>query len=105
VFQGSDFKLQEWLPKHTPEHTGKRVRKVIDGLKEKGVVIYGATGYCYGGMLPKSAVVLLCDTTLMSPPLCTARLVFDLAFDNVIHAAVVSHPSLLKPEDLDVRCP
>jgi hypothetical protein len=32
-----------------------------------------------------------------------ARLVFDLAFDNVIHAAVVSHPSLLKPEDLDVR--
>lgn len=32
-----------------------------------------------------------------------ARLVFDLAFDNVIHAAVVAHPSLLKPEDLDVR--
>src|SRR6266849_2523359 len=32
-----------------------------------------------------------------------ARLVFDLAFDNVIQAAVVAHPSLLKPEDLDVR--
>ena len=32
-----------------------------------------------------------------------ARLVFDLAFDNVIHVAVVAHPSLLKPEDLDVR--
>jgi dienelactone hydrolase len=29
--------------------------------------------------------------------------VFDLAFDNVIHVAVVAHPSLLKPEDLDVR--
>jgi len=75
---GSGFNLQEWFPKHPPVDTGKRVRKVIDGLKEKGVVIYGATGYCYG-----------------------ARLVFDLAFDNVIHAAVISHPSLLKPEDLD----
>jgi dienelactone hydrolase len=32
-----------------------------------------------------------------------ARLVFDLAFDNIIHVAVVAHPSLLKPEDLDVR--
>src|ERR1700679_1635228 len=32
-----------------------------------------------------------------------ARLVFDLAFDNVINVAVVAHPSLLKPEDLDVR--
>jgi dienelactone hydrolase len=31
-----------------------------------------------------------------------ARLVFDLAFDNVIHVGVVAHPSLLKPEDLDV---
>ena len=41
----------------------------------------------------------------MAPPFCTARLVFDLAFDNVIHAAVISHPSLLKPEDLDVRYP
>jgi hypothetical protein len=29
--------------------------------------------------------------------------VFDLAFENLIHAAVVAHPSLLKPEDLDVR--
>jgi len=66
------------LTRHTPEHTGKRVRKVIDGLKEKGVVIYGATGYCYGG-----------------------RLVVDLAYDNVIHVAVVAHPSLLKSEDLD----
>ena len=32
-----------------------------------------------------------------------ARIVFDLAFDNVIHAAVVAHPSLLQPKDLDVR--
>jgi len=77
-YPGSSFDLKKWIPNHTPEHTGKRVRKVIDGLKEQGVTIYGATGYCYG-----------------------ARLVFDLAFDNVIQAAVVAHPSLLKPEDLD----
>ena len=32
-----------------------------------------------------------------------ARIVIDLAFENIIHAAVVAHPSLLKPEDLDVR--
>jgi hypothetical protein len=31
------------------------------------------------------------------------RLVFDLAFENIIHVAVVAHPSLLKPEDLEVR--
>lgn len=32
-----------------------------------------------------------------------ARLTFDLAFENIIQAAVVAHPSLFKPEDLDVR--
>ena len=32
-----------------------------------------------------------------------ARYVFDLAFENVNHVAVVSHPSLLKiPDDLEV---
>lgn len=51
MLQGSNFDLMKWLPKHTPEHTGKRVRKVIDGLKEQGVTIYGATGYCYGGTI------------------------------------------------------
>ncbi|KAH9983902.1 alpha/beta-hydrolase [Russula compacta] len=75
---GSGFDLQKWLPNHSPEHTGKRARKVIDGLKERGIIVFGATGYCYG-----------------------ARLVFDLAFDNVIQTAVVAHPSLLKHEDLD----
>lgn len=28
---------------------------------------------------------------------------FDLAFDDLINVSVVSHPSLLKREDLDVR--
>jgi hypothetical protein len=83
------------------------VRKVIDGLKEKGVVIYGATGFCYGGMLPNDTFCSIAKRrdADVTHPLCTARLVFDLAFDNVIHVAVVSHPSLLKPEDLDVRHP
>jgi len=75
---GSNFDLMKWLPKHTPEHTGKRVRKVIDGLKEQGIIIYGATGYCYG-----------------------TRLSFDLAFDNVIQAAAIAHPSFLQPQDYD----
>jgi hypothetical protein len=36
--------------------------------------------------------------------MCTAgRYTFDLAFDNIIQCAVVSHPSLLNlPEDLEV---
>ena len=34
----------------------------------------------------------------------TARYVFDLAFENIIKVAVVSHPSLLQvPVDLEVR--
>ncbi|KAI9454367.1 alpha/beta-hydrolase [Russula earlei] len=35
---GSTFDLYAWIPKHTPEHTGKRVRKLIEGLKEQGAV-------------------------------------------------------------------
>ncbi|KAI0271027.1 chlorocatechol-degradation protein [Russula aff. rugulosa BPL654] len=73
-----NFDLPAWLGKHSPQHTGERARKVIEGLKRQGITVYGGTGYCFG-----------------------ARLVFDLAFDNVIHVAVVAHPSLLKPEDLD----
>jgi hypothetical protein len=99
VFQGSSFNLQSWIPNHTPQHTGKRVRRLIDGLKEQGITIYGATGYCYGG----TSFVRRRAVTLRLSLFVTARLVFDLAFDNVIQAAVVSHPSLLKPDDLDVR--
>jgi dienelactone hydrolase len=52
---------------------------VIAGLKEQGVTTFGATGYCIG-----------------------ARLVFDLAFEDRIKVAVVSHPSLLEvPGDLE----
>jgi len=79
AFTTGNFDLPAWLAKHSPkEHTGKRARQVIEGLKGQGITVYGATGYCYG-----------------------ARIVFDLAFDNIIHVAVVAHPSLVKPEDLD----
>lgn len=44
----------KWIPNHTPEHTGKRVRTVIDALKSKGIIVFGATGYCYGGMISNS---------------------------------------------------
>jgi dienelactone hydrolase len=41
---------------------------------------------------------------MLSPfPFQIAPLVFDLAFENIIRAAVIAHPSLLKPESLDVR--
>jgi dienelactone hydrolase len=91
-----------WVTKHTPEHTGKRVRQLIEGLKGQGITMFGATGYCYGGQT--SSTYLGPRGAMLSPYLFrTARLTFDLAFENIIQAAVVAHPSLFKPEDLDVR--
>ena len=64
---------------HGAEQTRPPLDKVIAALKERGVTQFAATGYCFG-----------------------ARYTFDLAFDGVIKAAVVSHPSLLKvPDDLE----
>ena len=48
-------------------------------------------------------VRLLPEAALRDAEFHIARLVFDLAFDNVIHAAVVAHPALLEPKDFDVR--
>ncbi|KAH9479730.1 Protein AIM2 [Psilocybe cubensis] len=76
---GSGFDLMKWFPNHTQEKTRPSLDKVIAALKEQGITVFGATGYCFGG-----------------------RYVFDLAFDNVIQASVVSHPSLLQvPADLE----
>ncbi|KAF8262489.1 dienelactone hydrolase endo-1,3,1,4-beta-D-glucanase [Lactarius quietus] len=77
---GSDFDVTKWLsvPSHKPDHTGKRVRTVIEALKSKGIIVFGATGYCYG-----------------------ARLVFDLAFENIIRVSVITHAALLTPKDLE----
>ncbi|TDL26717.1 alpha/beta-hydrolase [Rickenella mellea] len=78
-FLGSNFDLNSWLGKHGADKTRPPLDKVVNALKEKGITTFGATGYCFGG-----------------------RYVFDLAFDNVIKVAVVSHPSLLQvPEDLE----
>ena len=77
---GKSFDLMKWFGNHTPAHTRPPLDKVINALKEQGISEFGATGYCLGG-----------------------RYVFDLAFENIIKVAVVSHPSLLKiPADLEV---
>jgi len=76
---GSEFDIMKWFPSHGPTQTRPPLDKVINALKEEGITVFGATGYCFGG-----------------------RYVFDLAFDNVIKAGVVSHPSLLQvPADLE----
>jgi len=76
---GKTFNLGDWLPNHTPEKTRPTLDKVVEALKSVGVTEFAATGYCFGG-----------------------RYTFDLAFENIIKVAVVSHPSLLKvPEDLE----
>ncbi|THV04733.1 alpha/beta-hydrolase [Dendrothele bispora CBS 962.96] len=75
----SGFNIVEWIGKHSQEVTRPLVDKVISALKEEGVTQFAATGYCFGG-----------------------RYCFDLAFDHVIKATVVAHPSLLKiPDDLE----
>jgi dienelactone hydrolase len=73
------FDIMKWFGSHTNEFTRPPLDKVIAGLKEQGVVSFGATGYCFGG-----------------------RYVFDLAFENIIKVSVANHPSLLSiPADLE----
>ncbi|KAI0064893.1 alpha/beta-hydrolase [Artomyces pyxidatus] len=76
--EGKPFNVMAWFGVHSADRTGARVKTVIDGLKERGITKFAATGYCYG-----------------------ARLVFDLAFDNIISVSATAHPSLLQPEDFD----
>jgi dienelactone hydrolase len=78
------------------------LRKVIEGLKAQGITTYGATGYCYGGMT-QYAYFPHQRASLRLSSFTAARMVFDLAFDNIIHVSVVSHPSFLEYKDLDVR--
>jgi len=76
---GSDFDIGKWFPNHGAAQTRPPLDKVIAALKEEGVTTFGATGYCLGG-----------------------RYAFDLAFENIIKASVVAHPSLLQvPADLE----
>ncbi|KAG2144592.1 dienelactone hydrolase [Suillus clintonianus] len=79
VLNDKAFDFRGWLATHGTEVTRPPLDKVIAALKEEGVTKFGATGYCFGG-----------------------RYTFDLAFDNIIQCAVVSHPSLLDlPDDLE----
>ncbi|KAF5316757.1 hypothetical protein D9619_006548 [Psilocybe cf. subviscida] len=76
---GSEFDIMKWFPGHGNDQTRPPIDNVINALKKQGVTAFGATGYCFGG-----------------------RYVFNLAFENIIKAGVVSHPSLLKiPDDLN----
>ncbi|KAF8878881.1 dienelactone hydrolase endo-1,3,1,4-beta-D-glucanase [Infundibulicybe gibba] len=71
--------IPKWISNHNAEFTRPFIDKLLVALKEQGITEFGATGYCFGG-----------------------RYVFDLAFENIIKVAAVSHPSLLKrPEDLE----
>ncbi|KAG6330055.1 hypothetical protein ID866_9033 [Astraeus odoratus] len=73
------YDLQTWLSKHGNEVTRPSIDKVMAALKEQGVTVFGAAGYCFG-----------------------ARYCFDLAFEKAIKVNVVSHPSLLEiPQDLE----
>ncbi|KAJ3984931.1 dienelactone hydrolase endo-1,3,1,4-beta-D-glucanase [Lentinula detonsa] len=73
------FDRSSWFSRHTPAISRPLLDKVIAALKTQGVTTFAATGYCYGG-----------------------RLVFDLAFENIISASIASHPSLLKvPDDFE----
>ena len=77
------------------------MRKVIEGLKEQGITAFGATGYCYGG-----TALALTPTGVVAEtyPHSVAHLIFDLAFDNIIQAAVVAHLTFsTQSKDLDVR--
>ena len=88
-----------WFKDHSAEVTRPPLDKVIAALKETGVTTFGATGYCLGGIFSRSLRRGFPEIHLSA-----GRYVFDLAFENVIKAAVVAHPSLLQvPADLEVR--
>ncbi|KAF8548854.1 alpha/beta-hydrolase [Imleria badia] len=75
---GSSFDFNAWLSKHGTNVTRPPINNVIAALKQRGIEEFAATGYCF-----------------------SARFVFDLAFEGVIKAAAVSHPSFLNiPDDL-----
>jgi len=76
---GATFDIAGWFKNHGPDVTQPYVDNVIAELKAQGVTTFYGTGYCFG-----------------------ARFIFNAAFENVLKAAVVAHPSLLEiPKDLE----
>ncbi|TFK69294.1 alpha/beta-hydrolase [Pluteus cervinus] len=73
------FNVPKWLKRHGKDVIRPIIDRVIAALKQQGVQEFVATGYCMGG-----------------------HYVFDLAFDNIIQIAAVSHPTLLQsPADFE----
>ncbi|TFK69292.1 chlorocatechol-degradation protein [Pluteus cervinus] len=73
------FNVPKWLARHGDNVVRPIIDRVIAALKKQGVQDFLATGYCMGG-----------------------RYVFDLAFDNIVKVAAVSHPTLLQsPTDFE----
>ena len=58
TLQGVNFDLASWIQRHSAQTAGAQARKVIEGLRAQGITIYGATGYCYGGMSTQHLAVL-----------------------------------------------
>ncbi|KAF8194453.1 Alpha/Beta hydrolase protein [Mycena galopus ATCC 62051] len=69
----------QWASNHGPQQIRPAIDSVVAALKEQGVARFGATGYCLG-----------------------ARYLVNLAFDAVLQASAISHPSaLVIPDDLE----
>ena len=74
---------------------------MLKALKSTGVTELAATGYCFGGNLLVSNFIDALSTSSYD----LGRYKFDPAFENIIKAAVVARPYLIKvPEDFEVRC-
>ncbi|KAM0835873.1 hypothetical protein ACQ4PT_062671 [Festuca glaucescens] len=72
-----------WIKEHTTDKGFEEAKPVIDVLKEQGVSVVGAAGYCWG-----------------------AKVVAELAKANEIQAAVMLHPSFITDDDIkEVKCP
>ncbi|KAJ6529807.1 Alpha/Beta hydrolase protein [Mycena capillaripes] len=77
--QGPVWDRVKWFSEHGPKQIRPAIDAVIAELKEQDVTTFGATGYCLG-----------------------ARYVVDLAFDGVLKASAISHPSMLAvPDDFE----
>ncbi|KAH9933399.1 alpha/beta-hydrolase [Fomitopsis serialis] len=74
------FDIGAWFASHGPDVWKPIVDSVVAALKAEGVTRIGTTGYCFG-----------------APP------ALYLAYSNTSAVTVVSHPSLLKPESLELR--
>ncbi|KAF9523366.1 Alpha/Beta hydrolase protein [Crepidotus variabilis] len=78
--EAGKFNIGTWFSKNGFEKSQPLAEKVIAALKEQGITTFYASGYCYG-----------------------ARIVFNLAFENILKASVVAHPSFIEtPKDLEI---